>query len=419
MKKLIVFSVIFALLAGSVFAVDLGGVVFGGVNVLEGSSAKKADPKDAPDGEKADIGASGYMKRIRLEGAGEAGENFGGWLRFDPTGGSYYGGFASGIAWWKPIDMLKVAIGGNPDGIYTKDGVTGWMFYQMASDAADITNPNQVWYAPGGYYGRGPQYRTDAFYGGFGEQGLMLELTPMEMLAINVAIPYMRGGEVKNVYAHTTAQVDLNLDFGEITITYQGGTNEVAYTPAYTDDDGKDHKAVGPDADPSRLFAYFGLTAIENLGIDVGIGFPFPNKDDDIDYKRNSPIGIGLGVKFTTDAFGVKLRTAATLAGKTTYGDVETKDPFGLGVDILPFYKVSDELCIFLSAGINMSVPDEGDSVVGFHVNPYVQVGGEWGPSFWAGFKLWSDGADYDNWKKTDTEKVINWAIPVAIQVSF
>jgi hypothetical protein len=178
----------------------------------------------------------------------------------------------------------------------------------------------------------------------------------------------MMNTEAKEVYLHAIAQMDLNLDFGNIALTYVGGTNDK-------------YKVDWGTSDASKLFAYFGLTAIENLGLDVGIGFPFPNKGDKDtnDITVTQPISAGLGVKFAMDAFGVKFCTVASFAGNTKDNDSgdKVKDPFALALDILPFYKVSDSLCIFFSADIAMNMPadnkdvtgeEKGDTTVGFHI---------------------------------------------------
>jgi hypothetical protein len=449
MKKLIALLVVFALLAGSVFAIDVSGGVIGTVKLLEGNSVKTADREG---NEVSDIGAGGAMGRIRLEGSGEAGDNFGGWLRIegaafnekaimgavaafmpdDPTagGGSGSGGGTDpddesapgleisdlfnagfyGIAWWKPIDQLKLSIGGNPDGIWGKDGVTRWGFYLEGGDAGVAA---ESWAFDASFFG-----------GFFNRAALMLEITPMDMLAVNIGIPFSDGklysddGDIKDVYLHAVAQLALNFDFGTIALTYEGGTNDkykVGYSVYLTDP--TDPK-IDRKSDPSKIYAYFGLTMIENLGIDVGIGFPFPNKGDkDAGYfgTIQEPIAAGLGVSFATDVFGVKFRAQGAFAGGVTPdGKDKIKDPFVLDLDVLPYYAMNDNVSIFLSAGLHMVAPDEGDSDVDFHINPYIQVGKQ-GPSFWAGFKLWSDGKD-----PTDADKAkICWAIPIGLTVAF
>jgi len=431
MKKLIAISVVFALAAGVAFAVDVSGNVIGTVNFLEGNSGKQANDDANP------IGASASMNRIRIEGSGENDDGtFGGWVRFQPDWG-FQGpdqGKASqawGYAWWKPIDVLKLGIGGNPDGFYGKEGVTGWMFYQMVSDTG-VVNAGNVW--GGGY---GPVIFRNAFYGGFGDAALHLTISPAEIVDINIAVPFWANngdnlpeGKAAYIFKRTNAQLDFKLDFGNIALTYVGNENKLGF-----DMDEKDPYKMA-DASPGTIFAYFGLTSIENLGLDVGLGFPLPvtnDDDEDITITRNSPIAFGVGVKYVAGDFGVKARVVASFAGSVKI-DADgapdpLNDPFLLTADVLPFYNVSESLRIFFSAGLGMTgateknedwgIAEAGDSVVAWHINPYVEVGNEWGPTFYAGLRIWSDGVKGTDAAGKEIAAIVNWAVPIAIGISF
>jgi len=56
---------------------------------------------------------------------------------------------------------------------------------------------------------------------------------------------------------------------------------------------------------------------------------------------------------------------------------------------------------------------NEGENVTAWYFNPYLRVGAEWGPTFYFGIQAWSDGMKYGD------NKVTNWAVPVALMVSF
>jgi hypothetical protein len=401
MKKLIVISVIFALVASMSFAADLTGTVFGNATILQGDS-----------GDDSRVTAGGAMGRLRLEGSGQNDDGtFGAWIRLDPSSASFdlskleadlaatppeftdngvfsHSSGLQGYAWWKPIDMIKLTIGGNSDGLYAKEGVTGWMFYQMASDSG-VTKPGNVW--GGGYAPSGAIFR-DAFYGGFGENGVMIDIMPMDMLQINVIVPVFRNtvdkdghaNEAADKFASSVVQADVNIDgVGNIALTYRGALME-----------GKDQP---------KIFLYYG-NSFGPIALDVGFGYAFPNKDP----SSNNPFALGAGLKWDGGDFGVKFRALGEFGG-------EKADPTLIIVDALPYYKVSDTLCAFLSAGIGMKMPDSGDTVMNWHVNPYVQVGGEWGPCFFAGVQLWGEGKDDSKSKKATT----NWAVPISVMVSF
>ena len=452
LKRLIAISVVFALVAGTAFAVDLGGNVIGTVNFLEGSNAKDANDNTYP------LGASAGMNRIRLEGSGENDDGtFGGWIRFDMGGDAtalnpqpweapgFLAASLWGHAWWKPIDMLKLWIGSNGgDGFFGKEGVTGWMFYQTASDTG-VVNPGNVW--GGSYLGGDPVIFRNAFYAGGidGGNAFYMTISPIDLIDINIEVPFFNGeaydpdtnpgGSASYIFQRTVAQVDVKLDFGNIALTYAGAGNK--YEPTLT---------IGPTGipdlkgapDPGKFFLYFGLTSIENLGIDVGLGFPLPlnhifEKDElgagfpEVKVTRVSPLAAGLGVKFTTGSFGIKARFVANFAGSVkAEPDQGTapdplKDPVNVLVDILPFFSINDNLTVFLSAGLGIAGKAaknddwgkaEGDSTTAWHINPYVQAGQEWGPKFLAGLRLQGS-------KTGDADGSVSWSIPLALHVGF
>ena len=393
MKKLIAIAVVFALVAGTAFAVDLGGTVIGRVGLFGGD--KNADGDDI-------VVGSASLSRIRLEGAGEVAEGkFGGWLRFSPQDIRFGDGDnvgTAGLAWWKPISQFKMIIGVNPDGHWGKEGVTGWMFSQTAYDTGVTVSENNIW-GGGGLYGNGLTTRT-AFFGGYDANALMLEIKPLDMIDVNIALPYFAGGELKDIFKALTAQLSLNFDFGNIAITYKGEPNYI-----------QDGNVGWAHTDGGVLYGYFGLAAIENLAVDVGLGFQLPNSDH-TDPDLKNPFALGLGLKYTAGAFGVKLRTVMSFP--TTDKDDNEAQPFKVLADLLPYYVINDTTRAFLGAGLGIKAPKDDDAVVGWYINPWLEVGEEWGAKFVVGFKLWSDGV-----KDADDKVTTNWAVPLSIIVSF
>jgi hypothetical protein len=433
MKKLIVVAVVFALAAGGVFAADIGATVFGGVRLMQADNI-----------EGTNVGYDAGMTRLRLEGSGELDDGkFGAWIRFDPLGGTATGvgangsftfkdedgedvtidvggntdSFVAGLAWWKPIDQFKLTIGGNPDGLYGKEGYSGWMFYQMPSDIG-IVSPHSVWGGPyltpnwNGF----AKYRN-AFYGGFDGYGLFLDIKPVDMLGINLILPYFdwfggsdpekNGKSVGGVFKNMTVQVDVNLDFGNIALTFD--------LESWTKDNDKPNGAIG-----GKAYLYFNLSAIDNLSLDVGIGFPLP-KSRDGGYKHQDPIAAGLAAKFdVNDSFGLKARLLAQFAGSETKydGADPVKDPFVLGLDLLPYFAISDSLKAFVGLGLTMASHEDYEKAeIGWHFNPYLQIGQEWGPTFYAGIRAYS--LYFDKTGEKNDKSVIHFEIPIGIQVSF
>jgi hypothetical protein len=477
MKKLIAFTVVFALVAAGVaFAADLGVNVIGTVKLAQGNTE-----------EDSEITGDARFDRLRIEGSGENDDgNFGAWIRFEGntivgTGPSYNPGttelkagtlngkywqvdqasvpFISGLAWWKPIDQFKLAIGGNPDGIYGKEGFAGWMFKQIANDTS-VVDADQAWGADQwgfngvafGYdyidkmmngtpnqddlFSRKAKFR-DAFYGGFGGNALMLEIKPVDMFGLNLVLPYWgvagdwgsyspNYGKLSGVFKNITLQADVNLDFGNIALTLDLAPY-TSYNSGYVAGEDDDDKIGG------RIFLYFGLSAIDNLSLDVGIGFALPQSYFDGDLKRMDPLAIGVAAKYNiNDQFGLKARVLAEFMGNTKIEgmDPALKDPIALIFDVLPFFSLSDSVTIFADIGINMvgATKYDGDTMadsgLGFHFNPYVQIGNEWGPSFFAGIKVWTQAAWVPATSGTvpfvkADKTIINWEVPIALHIGF
>jgi len=374
MKKLIVLSLVFAMLASAAFAVDLSGNIIGTVNVLQ---------SDTRDG--SDITGTGTLNRVRIDGSGQANDNFGGYIRAE-------GGGFTGNAWWKPIDQFKLLIGGNGgDGFIAKEGITGWSFIGPPADTGVTFGGDNVW--SGTTYDFWPLRTRYAFYGGGkdGGEDLWMFITPMDILSINICLPFFSeaGKEVADIFKKTVAQIDVKLEgVGNIALTYEGGLLK--------------------GNDQPNIFLYYG-GSFGAISIDFGFGYHFAHSSSDGGDGQAQPLGIGLGVKYAADAFGVKFRTTVALAGD----DKATR----FFADVLPYYNLNDKVSVFLEAGLGMYMPDGGDTLVGWHVNPYIRVGEEWGAQFLAGVKLWA--GDKDSAVQGNDLKAIYWSVPIALVVSF
>jgi len=283
--------------------------------------------------------------------------------------------------------------------MYGKEGVTGWMFHQMPYDGGVAFSGNNVWgWADGTPDGNGYGQKIKTrhvFYGGFGDDALHLNIKPIDILGLNVVIPF-NGGETADAFGNIKAQVDVNLDFGNIAVTFDS------------------FKDVKEDVSGGTIYVYYG-GSFGDLGLDFGLSFAFNDLEGD---EAKPPIGVGLGVKFATDSFGIKFRTVATLAG----GDKETK----ILAELLPYFPLGDNIAAFVGLGLSMTmfdpdkvVGDNPSSVMGWHFNPYIRIGEEWGAQFLVGVKLWS-GGDADVDKATPPNKgIIHWSVPIAIMISF
>jgi len=444
MKKLIAISVVFALIAGTAFAADISADVFGSVELAKGSTQKN-EVGDSPKP------GTGYNEnRVRLSASAENDDGtFGGWVRFQ-TGGQGDVVKAWGHGWWKPVEQVRLLIGSNGgDNFFGLEGVTGWGFYGVACDVSIISNGN-VW--GGGYTGNGLKFR-DAFYGGW-DNGALLTITPMEALEINIGIPY--GSEVRNVYPSTTVQIAYTAEgLGKFGVTYDGGVGHrdavvgvpVAYDVKATDNSykfnedtglfelvpgkpaGTKYKLVGAEGevnDPIKFFVFAGITAIENLEIDVGFGYTLAYTKTD-KTKVQAPMAVGLGASYSAGEFGVKVRTVVSLAGAETKDGAEAvKEPMKLLFDVLPSYAVNDNLNVLCSIGVGYQAKqdkNDGDyAKLAYHVEPYFEIkgGSTWHPNFYAGIRLETNGQKYkDGGETKDGSTYMNWSVPLGIAFAF
>jgi len=402
MKKLIAISVVFALVAGAVFAAEVSGEVFGTVTPLQGDTAK------APAGQKGSgVKGTGDMKRIRVEVTGEDDNGlFGGYVRVDrspwwrgeiqkedwsgDSGDHLPGDLATvtGNVWWKPSEQFKFMIGGNgKDGFFGADGIMRWSFYQVAADGVGIAQ--EKW-----------RY-SSSFFGGFDPlYSAIFTITPTEAVEVNIGIPFWDWTENKDGQNNQTADKFKKTNFqfaytidgtGKFALTYKGDVME--------------------KKDQPTVYGYFNLTAIENLGVDIGIGFKFPNKEP----STSNPIAAGVGVAYNAGEFGVKARVQGKFGGEKT-------DPLEIDFDVLPYYAISDTLTFFFDAGIYLAMPDKGDNTMGWHINPYITIKSSWwAPNFYAGIRIADMYAEKPGevFKKKGVDDVINWSIPIGIAVHF
>jgi hypothetical protein len=412
MKKLIAISIVLTLAVSAAFAeVTVGGNINAGATVISGSSA-----------ENSELGAKGAHSG-RLEGtyANDEG-SFGAHVKISAADGWWAQPFA--YVWWKPISLIRVFGGVNPFGEFGINYIVGWGWH--ASDAEDY-----VAFGDSGMF-----TRAAWSYGGWGDKGFALTLTPFDGLAINVAVPYeTKEGKAAEVYNHMVGQLVYDItDIGQIGVTYTSGGG---YRETYTKSE-----------DPGAVHAQFYLTAIQNLQLNIGAKYTLAGditKDPDTPQAEKTtytpPITLGFGLNYNvSDTFGVKARLAAGFNGSKKVEDADaiySADYYNLklGFDVMPYFDLSI-LKLFLNLGIEFndktydtSEPGKGvekqdgtDSVsaFGWYVNPYItkSVGGG---TFYAGFRLYSDGIKYKGTviDVKDGKTTINWGVPIGIQVGF
>ena len=442
MKKLIAISVVFVLLASAAFAdVTIGGLAHGQAVLASGSSVEDTDPM------------SGGWHQGRLYGSFTNDEGtFGAYVRVQ-SNATWWQPAAFAYSWWQPIPQVKLQVGQDFDGAIARDFLVGWGYNW--NDAEDYV-------ASAGYSYINGLGRSTGFYGGWDVAGSLLTLSPIDGLAVNLAIPF-GGGTTEDMFKKLVAQITYNIDgVGEAAFTFQSGLG-YEFIPSWQEEvgtgfvnvnpgtgvvtpgqlwDGNDIEIPvyggwvgGPIEDPSKIYLSFFLTALDGMAVNIGLAYTLPyqvkytNWQGSFDYTVNSPIEIGLGFamnQWSSEAFRLNARIGAALGGSKVHKGVDTAfdDPLELGLSIMPSYDVGPFIFYF-NVGIGLTaettelkekgmvIRPKADSVFGWYVNPYItkSVGGG---TFFAGVTLESDGS-----KDAKDKAIITWAVPIGLQVAF
>jgi hypothetical protein len=326
--------------------------------------------------------------------------------------------------------MVRLQIGSNTDYPFGFDNIVGWNFLETAGDV-------KVAYS-------GMSGADAAAFGGVGPNSAsVLSLYPVDGLSIDVIVPFAPGytgvgnkvpeppgygplttGDVEYgltgfLYDKTRVKVAYNMEgLGAFMVGYNGGRGTIV---------GVTQPAAGKlgavEGNGGAIFAAADLTMVENLGLIFGLKYTLPAKQDNVG-TYNAPIAVGLGATYAvTDEFGVKLRTGVSLAGKykPDGGGDSVNLPMTFGLDVLPYYAVSESMTAFLNAGFNFTAAEKkiglDGSVMNWFLNPYMTIS-EGGDTFFAGIKLVGNGeVKYVGGGKK--KSYVDWSIPIGIAYGF
>jgi len=328
MKKLLAIAVIFALVAGAVFA----------ETAISGSVEARYRINGNSDG--VPIRNTGRFESgsIQLSGTDDEGV-FGGTFKLAWTEGfvvhnvTYDAGgpgvnvdrnyraisaLDRGFIWWQPIPELRIWMGRDGDGMFNTAGVTRWGFHQM-DRGISIEN----WDA------------SNFLLGNWDVPGIAFIITPIDGLAINAALGTEWNELIETTFSHRLQlQAAYSADFGTITATFQ-----------------KRETTAGSGVDSSNVGLTFGSNSILD-GLDFVLGFSYNMRDGNQEALR-----FAVGAEYRMDDFGVKFRMLMH----------PTQAFFWFYADIMPYY-VIDGIGTILC---NIRIEQRNDGIIGWHVNPY------------------------------------------------
>jgi len=457
MKKLIAVSVIFALVASAAFAeAALGGQLMIGTTLLTGDNGKNEG-----DGNK-DVMMGGLQYHEAKMAATFGDAKGGGKLVFTVGTDNAYGG-GLGTAWkgawgflyWRPVSQFRMQVGVNADGDFGAAQISGWGFTGEAKNSVGAISDYMNWgggntWWPLWIFQSALTRKGNAFYPGTGDlANANFQFFANDALTITAVLPIGDGAADSGngsaaAVAKQLADFHLNVkyvieDVGIAQLSFVGKGGIGQETVVKTKEDQVDE--WGDDIDPIKvsetakfdktnsvgnLYASFYLTALEGMNAELGLVFGLPwqtesnivggNEIGKLD--NDGYLGVGVGYRLDNGGpFTFKIRANARFAGFENGKDMPTL----VYANVLPCYKITNDLWAFLYAGMGMEIFDEYEGMrIGWFVNPYIWVRAAEGLRFWAGVQIYQDGQKAGKFGSTaDTDSPVTWRVPFGFNFYF
>jgi hypothetical protein len=360
MKRIFAVALIGAFVAGIAFAdIDLGkGVTLGGHAYARLVPFASANDETV---------AGNYWGRLGLvtnwqDESGKAGLR----VELQAGGGGTYGpGFATidnAKAWFKPFDMLKVTYGK-----FVEDDFRG----KFAASDDDIAGAGDAF---GGALNSG--YNADWVFSRFqvsSGTGLHLALTPIEALkieaAVDIANGLKNGGDISDLYG--TIQVGLGYTIANVGLVrfqfISGNTDNANPLDKSGSKSGHSLSGFGPSDELAttqahRIEGAFNVTAVPNLGLDIGFKIPLAYESDvsfggDEKASQQQDYVVALSGNYKlSDPFILNFQVITSFGGKLTYdGDTYYENPFGFFLCVQPVYTLNADLNVGAHLAMKMT----------------------------------------------------------------
>lgn len=338
MKKLIAFSVIFALVAGAAFAQVSGAVE----TRLFLADITFGDDVEAVT--RGDIGAA----HIQLAGQNTEG-TLGGLFRLrntDIVRGDAW--FHRVFVWWRPIQQMRIFLGIDNDGMFDTSSIAGWSFHAGGNDY--MFNHHWDWW-------------REVFPGNWDGFGLALSFWPIDGLNLNLAIPVGGLGWPQATSAQVGTQRNLE-DIYPWGLRLQGsyalpdiGLIQFVYNLGDKDTGMGDHFANN-DNHWGRFGLSFLLNSLDGMDILVGGSVVIPDGEND------AKIHVGAAFTYAGEGFGVKLRGAARIWG----------DDIFINANVMPVIELNPA-SVMIDIGISTAVGDNApEDSFGWFATPTLRL---------------------------------------------
>jgi len=393
MKKLVAILVVFAMIAGAAFALDLSAGVTMRVTLIEGNSEyDTTTPYWGGEDKWPRSGWDGWWwlggKKTNDENTAGAAFSFAADALSNDGKAFYHNDDNWAVGWWRPLDQIYFAIGKTGEGGVGFAGADMCAWGYQSNDL--LISPEFNYY--NGYAGSLGLNDGHGFFDP-GDVRMQLSIMPIDMIKLHFG--WDPGGEFTPWFAHNIAI--------QLAVAIPGAGEA----------------AVGFKSAPINNEKQIAVQYTQSIdAIKFELGFKTWFNPDNSDFK--APIHLGLGFRYGSpwgDTFWLSARVAASIP---TEDDGTTLIGFG----ICPSYDLGI-FRVYCPIDITIGLPSEGDSVFAWSINPYIrkEMGGI---EFWAGVQLYSGVNGYINgsvfgtasdavWYPLHVKDAVNWAIPIAI----
>jgi len=418
LKKLIVIMAVLALVAGTAFAQpNMGGQLMIGTTLLTGEST-----------EDSDIMMGGLQYHEAKISATFGDSKGGGKLVFTSgTDNAYGGGLGTGFVrtwgflYWRPVAQFRMQVGVNADGDYGAAQISGWGFTGEAKNSVGAISDYMNWgggneWWPLWIFQSALTRKGNAFYPGTGDlANVNFSIFPVEGMVAHLIFPI--GGGVKDSGDGAAQEVQNQLADFHFNLKYtfeEAGLLNIAFVgKGGLGKDKEKEESIG------NLHASFYLNAIQGMGIELGLVYGLPWETEG-GLANDGFLGVGAGFRFDDGGpFTFKLRANARLMGKANDKDMNTV----IYANILPCYKINNNVWAFLYAGLGMEMFDNEEfsgSRMGWFINPYVWVRAAEGLRFWSGLQIYQDGRRAGKFGSTaSADSPVIWRVPFGFNFYF
>ena len=313
--------------------------------------------------------------------------------------------------WWKPINQIYLKVGSIfEDSTWAESDYT--TIRGLHANTLDNVRPAFIrpdYHKAGGYAGsilnegHGFFSPTQVFSG----VDLQLTVKPIEDLAFNIGFPmgrnlYFLSNYIDNIHLQAVYYIPLA---GEAAIGFVNRPDEDDRVNAFKD-----------------LYLQWKMFLGLDMELEFGVNIRMAGLTLSENRHYDGPINIGIGWNKGEAKYDDPLVLTARLGLMLPLADL---DPTAIGLDLIFNRAIGSRSRVIVSAGLGLLMPNEGDMLFAWNINPYYTMNLD-GPVFFAGVQIFNGGSKWNNYTERFTSIInesnkdqVNWAIPLGLRWDF